>query len=112
MSFNTDVIKEFCARGTEMINKYDEASFKELPFKVILYPDYGKKRVRIVRAELWSNEDNPTNRSAWAFIDMDGNVFKSASWAAPAKHARANIYTDDNMGFGTKIGPYGPAYLR
>lgn len=38
-----------------------------------------------------------------------GDVFKPASWKAPAKHARGNIFNDDH-GL-SKMGPYGPAYL-
>lgn len=40
-----------------------------------------------------------------------GDVFKPASFAAPAKHARGNIF-DDHNGL-RSMGPYyGPAYLR
>ena len=49
--------------------------------------------------------------SAWAFVDIKtGDVLKPASWKAPAKHARGNIF-DKSNGLGS-IGPYGPAYLR
>jgi hypothetical protein len=38
-----------------------------------------------------------------------GDVLKAASYKKPAKHARGNIFDDDN---GLKnVGPYGPAYL-
>ena len=40
----------------------------------------------------------------------NGDVLKAASWQAPAKHARGNIFDADN---GLKLmGEYGPAYLR
>lgn len=49
--------------------------------------------------------------SAHAFIDRsNGDVLKAASWRAPAKHARGNLY-DTTNGMG-QMGPYGPAYLR
>jgi len=48
--------------------------------------------------------------SAWAFVDtMTGDVLKPASWKAPAKHARGNLF-DTNKGMGW-ITPHGPAYL-
>ena len=37
------------------------------------------------------------NHSVVAFVDTtNGDVLKPASWAAPAKHARGNIFNDDN----------------
>ncbi|MEH2517395.1 hypothetical protein V1279_002968 [Bradyrhizobium sp. AZCC 1610] len=59
-----------------------------------------QKRYRIVR-----------DQAAFCFVDKaTGDVLKSASWAAPAKHARGNIF-DAHNGL-AKMGPYGPAYLR
>ena len=60
--------------------------------------------------------DRPTERpfthdSAWAFIDRStGDVLKPATYKAPAKHARGNIFDPQN-GM-SSMGPYGPAYLR
>jgi hypothetical protein len=34
------------------------------------------------------------NRSAHAFIDRDGNVYKAANWQSPAKGIRYNLLTD------------------
>ena len=49
--------------------------------------------------------------SVHCFVDRDnGDVLKAASWSAPAKHARGNIFDESN---GLRLmGPYGPAYLR
>lgn len=49
--------------------------------------------------------------SVHCFVDItNGDVLKAASWKAPAKHARGNIYDD---AYGLKaMGEYGPAYLR
>ena len=64
----------------------------------------GKRYIRIAQAR-------GPQRSAWAFIDTtNGDVLKPASWNAPAKHARGNIFDAFN---GMKyVGPYGPAYLK
>lgn len=50
-------------------------------------------------------------RSAFCFIDpSNGDILKSASWKAPAKHARGNIHTPTH---GVEhLGPYGAQYLR
>jgi hypothetical protein len=47
----------------------------------------------------------------FAFIDKNnGDVLKPASWSAPAKHARGNIFAPD--GGINCVGKYGIAYLR
>lgn len=49
--------------------------------------------------------------SVHAFVDRtNGDVLKPASWKAPAKHARGNIF-DNNNGLGSMLWT-GPAYLR
>jgi hypothetical protein len=69
----------------------------------------GPKYVKIVDV-LTSSEGKVISRSAWAFVDKEtGDVFKPASWKAPAKHARANIYKPDSW---KTVSVYGPAYLR
>lgn len=59
----------------------------------------GKKYAKIIH-----------NGGVWCFIDTNtGLVYKSASAAAPAKHARGNIFGNNPT---ENMGPYGPAYLR
>ena len=61
---------------------------------------FGTRYVRIMR-----------DGSAHAFIDRtNGDVLKPASWKAPAKHSRGNIFLSDN-GLNC-MGEYGPCYLR
>lgn len=49
--------------------------------------------------------------AAHCFVDKtNGDVLKAASWKAPARHARGNIF-DSKNGLGS-MGEYGPAYLR
>ena len=66
----------------------------------------GKKYVKIVRARA-----GEAGGSVHCFVDMtNGDVLKAASWKAPAKHARGNIF-DEHNGLGS-MGEYGPAYLH
>jgi len=106
-----DKVSEFCTAASELCNNYHAKHHQGLPYKTVLKADYGKKRVRIVKFDQYP-DGSEMSGSAWCFLDPNGDVLKAATWAAPAKHARANIYNDDNMGLGTKIGPYGPNYLK
>ncbi len=66
----------------------------------------GKKYVKIIRSRVGGPDG-----SVHCFVDMtNGDVLKAASWKAPAKHARGNIF-DDKHGLG-RMCEYGPAYLR
>lgn len=61
---------------------------------------------RYYRVEIVDNQ-----KSAFCFIDRaNGDVLKPATWRAPAKHARGNIFNEDN-GLDC-MGPHGPAYLK
>lgn len=52
--------------------------------------------------------------SAYAFIDnKTGDVFKAATWSAPAKHARGNINAmPDDTTFKMTFGEYSVVYLK
>lgn len=64
----------------------------------------GRKNIKIVRI------DGQT--MVHCFIDAEtGDIYKAASWNAPAKHARGNIF-DDGFGIGTAVNEYGAAYLK
>jgi hypothetical protein len=76
-----------------------QANFPTLSLPVFELQELNK-RYRIIR-----------DHSAFCFVDKaTGDVLKSASWAAPAKHARGNIY-DEHNGL-SRITPYGVEYLR
>jgi hypothetical protein len=50
-------------------------------------------------------------RSAWGFVDKEtGDVLKAASWKAPAKGSRGNIFNEDNGA--SALTPYGIRYLK
>ena len=80
-----------------------ERLFPNLPYKPLTYKK-GRKYVKIIR-------DN----SVWGFVAMEddpsknqkvGDLLKAASWNAPAKHARGNIFEGT-----ARYNKYGPDYL-
>lgn len=71
----------------------------------------GKKYIRIVDNHYYNENNNPTNRSVYCFLDFQGNIYKSASWKIPAKHIRGSIF-DSEYSWGKSLGPYGAIYLR
>ena len=82
----------------------------------------GDKFIKIVFCDVHTGATKPSHHSVVAFIAArdfsnkflgevkTGDVFKSASYKAPAKHARGNILNSDN-GL-TCWGAHGPNYLR
>lgn len=72
------------------------------------YFDYeeGKKYWKIIL----KGKDQRMGCSSYAFIDKTtGDLYKSASWKAPAKHIRGNI--NDSTGIDA-CNEYGVIYLR
>jgi len=84
--------------------KVDERMSQYPPQDYILITEPGRKFIKVI-------EDNRGRQSVWGFVDMtNGDVLKAASWKTPAKHARGNIF-DDNNGL-AHVSGYGPNYLR
>ncbi len=67
--------------------------------------EYGRKYAKIIIVL-------PNQRSVYAFVEIkSGDIYKSASWKAPAKHVRGNI-NDPNGSWGAACGQWGIRYLR
>lgn len=108
-------LQKFLDGLTEIVNDgNEEGSITMKKVDVI----EGQKFIKVVTA--YENDDQ--HRSVYAFIAKyegftkalgeykQGDVLKPASWKTPAKHARGNIFDDDN-GLGS-AGKYGLEYLR
>jgi len=71
-----------------------------------LTTERGGRYVRVVV----SDRDPSTGRSVYCFVDTtNGDILKAASWKAPAKHARGNIFSDNPL---SAVTEYGGRYLR
>ena len=98
--------KLFLTGAQKICNDYKKAEGGGKAFGKILTFSKGKKYIRIIAVP-----EMGAGKSAWAFINIEnGDVLKVASWKAPAKKARGNIY-DNKNGLG-RITPYGPEYNK
>ena len=96
-------VQAFVDRCQAIIDRYMQERFPTLA-RETLSIDPGHRYYKIVKVA-------HGQRSVYAFIDStNGDVLKPATWRAPAKHARGNLF-DEKQGMGW-MGPYGPAYLR
>jgi hypothetical protein len=73
-------------------------------YETLLVEHVGQKYIKIISGGRGS-------RSVYCFLDYAGNIYKAASWKAPAKHVRGSVFHDD-CSWGRGLGPYGAAYLR
>ena len=100
-----DRYAKFLTGAQKIVDDFYAARFPNLKPSV-LSTHIGRRYVKVIT----TNQGGEGQRSVWAFIDKtNGDVLKPASWAAPAKHARGNIYNADN-GLGN-VSWTGPNYL-
>lgn len=86
-----------------LIDEQYQTSYAKLTIPKLKYSE-GKRYVKIIKHD-------KNNESVFAFIDLkNGDVLKPASWNAPAKHARGNLF-DEHGGTG-EVTWLGPNYLR
>jgi hypothetical protein len=102
-------LTEWVADNQKKIDEYMAAHFPTLEREELIQ-DPGNKYVRIWKSRA-SERARDCRGSAFAFIvKANGDILKPATWKAPAKHARGNIY-DVSKGMG-RMNEYGPEYLR
>lgn len=109
-------VLNFVARCQELVDAHTKATFPTLTSDLLVF-DYGaaKRYCRVVATGRYVDESGNvvagTKHSAWCFVDLtNGDVLKADGYKKPARHARGNI-RDAASGM-SKIGPYGPAYLK
>lgn len=102
-------LKMFMKGAQDMINK-DFGKYEHVKASILAIQK-GKRYTKIVS----TSDGGRGQKSVWAFIDKKegptfGDVLKAASWKAPAKHARGNLF-DGSWGL-KYVGAQGPAYLK
>lgn len=100
-----EALEKFVSAAREKINTYYEKSFPNLTAPVLIYTS-GRRYVKLI-----TSNDGITGRSVYCFVDKtNGDVLKAATWRAPAKYARGNIY-DEDCG-ASAVNQYGANYMR
>lgn len=98
-SKETKEVQSFAAGFQKFYTDYMKSSFPTLTVHELQMSE-GKRYIKFTR-----------DGSVRAFIDKEnGDVLKAASWKAPAKGARGNVFAIDN-GL-TRVTPYGMEYNK
>ena len=94
-----EMVTDFTEKLQKNMDEHMSVRFPTLP-RVVLSIKFGRRYAKLVRS----------CGSVYCFVDMtNGDVLKAATWRAPAKHARGNLFAPDG-GMGC-MGPYGAAYM-
>ena len=93
-------LDRFVSEAQAVCDLYRTQNFPTLP-RETLSVDPGRRYVRIWR--------NGIQKIAHCFVDStNGDVLMCATWKAPAKHARGNVYQGQAS---DSVGPHGAHYL-
>ena len=100
-----DQLPKFIEALNKMSADHHKAKYPTL-YENGQYPNYeftvGKKYIRVF---------STSDRSAYCFLDQEGNIYMPDGWKRPAKHIRGSIF-DPNFSIGKALGPYGVARLK
>lgn len=108
MKVSQEHIQAFVDDAQAIVDTYRQENFPRLD-PVVLSVEMGRKFAKIVRSCRSLKTNELYDRSVYCFLDVtNGDVLKAASWKAPAKGARGNIF-DETKGLG-RITPYGAEY--
>jgi hypothetical protein len=92
-------------RIADYLDKLNIASATKASNYYMFIVEDGRKYTKIISV----GQNGATGRSVHAFVDKAGNVYKPASWKAPAKHILLNLRDLDTV----DVDPYGSyLYLR
>ena len=101
-------IEQFASRVQEMVNKHFEERFPNLEPPTVTVK-FGRKYAKVIK-ESSTGALGRTQKSVYGFVDAHtGDIYKAATWKAPAKHIRGSIFADD--GGMSSCTPYGIVYL-
>jgi hypothetical protein len=102
MSFNEETFDNFLYYVQKITDEYYE-QYETQSCKITV--KYGRKFAKIIKVTVPNG-----GTSVHSFVELaTGDVYKAASWKAPAKHVRANIYDYESLKRG--VSHHGANYL-
>ena len=99
---DTIFLDDFLAALNKWVNEYETKNYPGSEPSTIV-AKLGRKYIKLITVG--------RNCSVYCFLDRSGNIYKAASWKAPAKHIRGSVF-DANYSLGKALGHYGAAYLK
>jgi len=82
-------IEEFTSRVQSLIIEHYKTRFPTLVPPAVSVK-FGRRYAKIIKT------DPHGDQSVYGFVDADtGDIYKAATWKAPAKHIRGNIFSVD-----------------
>ena len=101
-------IEEFAGRVQGIVDRHYAERFANLPVPTITVK-FGRKYAKLIKEDS-TGALGRTQKSVYGFVDAyTGDIYKAASWRAPAKHVRGSICDPDGGMHATT--PYGIKYL-
>ena len=93
------------------LTAFQAECYKSKGFRMEPYQITAMRGTKFVRLVMERSGVGGEERSCYGFLDYQGNIYKSESWAKPAKHIRGSIF-DENFSIGKAFNEYGVVYLR
>ena len=101
--YAVEVHNNYDTKTIEQVKAKAKAGNCELNYQTLIYSK-GRKFYKLTSKDL--NSD--MLRGVYCFIDFEGNIYKPANYATPAKGVRGNVQTTDT----SKIDQYGSWLYR
>lgn len=96
----------------ELLASYFKEKFPTLATPKLVV-EVGTRYIRIIQEQDGFQDSfgfRKSSRNAFAFVDsLNGDILKPASWKAPAKHARGNIFDPNPL---ARMTVHGPEYMK
>lgn len=113
-------IEQACDDLVRFVNEVKDSHYDKMGYQIgrekVVCERLSKKWVKLI-----VQDGDGKDRSVYCFVALSdfetkglgqvkvGDIHKAATWSAPAKHARGNVFNRESW---SCCGPYGVAYLR